>query len=123
MIRKLFIIAALIATLIGCDNPPPAYAEIVVYSDPRCCEEPKRGTNGDIVRNKTLIKRMNELYPLPPNLDPKDYHWNHDIPLVCGGRDIPANLTRMHVDAKNCPGNYCQDRVEQMIMCPKSYHK
>lgn len=93
------------------------------FTDIRCCEEPRRDKSGKIIRSQSLIKFMDEQYPLPSHLKKEDYHWNHAIPLVCGGRDIPENLLRMHVDAKNCAEDYCQDLHEQQTMCIKSYKR
>lgn len=94
-----------------------------VNADIRCCVEPERYADGRIVRSATVLREFKRLYPLPANKDPKKFHINHAIPLVCGGRDIVENLLWMHVDAKNCSEDYCQDQHEQETMCPKSYHK
>lgn len=94
------------------------------FQDPRYCGEPKRNPKtGDIVRSKTLINLANKLYPLPPDKNPDDFEWNHDIPLVCGGCNSLANITRIHKKAKRCRDDWCQDRHEQVTMCPKSFHK
>ena len=90
-----------------------------VYADIRCCVPPERYADGTIKRNRALIKEFERLYPLPSNFNRADYQVNHSIPLVCGGRDIIENLTWMHVKAKTCAEDYCQDRHEQLTMCPR----
>lgn len=92
-------------------------------ADSRFCGEPKRDANGKIVRSSAVINEFKKLYPLPLELNPKKYQINHAVPLVCGGCDIIENMIWMHVDAKTCAEDYCQDRHEQLTMCPKSYHK
>jgi hypothetical protein len=92
-------------------------------ADIRCCVEPKRYADGRLVRSVTVIAEFQRLYPLPLHLKRADFQINHSIPLVCGGRDIVENLTWMHVKAKTCAEDYCQDRHEQATMCPKSYHR
>ena len=92
-------------------------------ADIRCCQEPKRYNDGRLVRSASVIAEFQRLYPLPPELNRKDYQINHAVPLVCGGKDIIENLVWMHISAKICAQDYCQDRHEQKTMCPKSYHK
>mgnify|MGYP000899736079 CR=1 FL=1 len=92
-------------------------------TDIRCCVEPKRYADGRIVRSATVIKEFEKLYPLPPGTDRSEYQINHAIPLVCGGKDIVANLLWMRVEAKTCADDWCQDRHEQVTMCPQSYHR
>jgi hypothetical protein len=92
-------------------------------ADIRCCEEPKRYSDGRIVRSAAVLSEFQRLYPLPPEMNRKDFQINHAVPLVCGGKDIVENLIWMHVKAKTCAEDYCQDRHEQLTMCPKSYHK
>jgi len=93
------------------------------YSDMRCCVEPERYSDGRIARSLSVIEDFKKQYPLPANLEREDYQINHAIPLVCGGKDIVENLIWMHVKAKTCADDYCQDRHEQVTMCPRSYHK
>jgi len=94
-----------------------------VYADIRCCVEPERYSDGRIIRSLSVIEDFKKIYPLPENFNRDDYQINHAIPLVCGGRDIVENLIWMHVKAKTCADDYCQDRHEQLTMCPRSYHK
>lgn len=90
-----------------------------VYADIRCCnDEVKRYNDGRIVRSITVLQEFKRLYPLPVHLNPKDFNINHAVPLACGGRDIVENLIWMHVSAKACAEDYCQDRHEQLTMCP-----
>jgi len=103
-----------IAILILCNN---------AIADSRYCGEPKRDGNGRIIRSQAVINEFKKLYPLPPQLDYKKYQINHSVPLVCGGCDIVENMTWMHIDAKTCAEDYCQDRHEQLTMCQRSYHK
>ena len=98
-------------------------ASTSVHADIRCCKEPERNNAGNIIRSKAAISEFMALYPLPPDLNRKDYQINHSVPLVCGGLDIVENMMWMHVKAKTCAGGYCQDRIEQTVMCPRSYHK
>lgn len=93
------------------------------YSDIRCCKEPERNREGNIVRSRAVVGEFLRLYPLPEGVNRKDYQINHAVPLVCGGLDIVENMLWMHVKAKTCAGDFCQDRVEQIVMCPRSYHK
>lgn len=90
------------------------------YADMRCCVEPKRYADGRIIRSQSVLNEFKRLYPLPAHKDPKKFHINHAVPLICGGLDIVENLIWMHVDAKNCAEDYCQDRHEQETMCPQS---
>ena len=93
------------------------------YADIRCCVEPGRYSDNRIIRSLSVIEDFKKLYPLPAHFNRDDYQINHAIPLVCGGRDIVENLIWMHVKAKTCADDYCQDRHEQLTMCPRSYHK
>lgn len=92
-------------------------------TDIRCCVEPKRYADGRIVRSAAVIAEFERLFPLPEGADRKKYQINHAVPLVCGGKDIVSNLLWMRVEAKTCAEDWCQDRHEQVTMCPKSYHK
>jgi len=92
-------------------------------TDIRCCVEPKRYTDGRIVRSATVIKEFERLYPLPVGADRSQYQINHSVPLVCGGKDIVSNLMWMRVEAKTCAEDWCQDRHEQVTMCPRSYRR
>ena len=93
------------------------------YADKRYCGEPERYNDGRIIRSVTVIAEFQRLYPLPANFNRKDYQINHVIPLVCGGCDTIENMMWMHVKAKTCAEDYCQDRHEQLTMCPQSYHR
>lgn len=112
---KIGIIVILAALLAACGDP--------VYADIRCCKEPERNREGNIVRNRAVVGEFMRLYPLPEGVSRKDYQINHAVPLVCGGLDIVENMVWMHVKAKTCAGDFCQDRIEQAVMCPRSYHK
>lgn len=94
-----------------------------IYADSRFCGEPKRNDSGEIIRSAAVKNQFKKMYPLPAALDPRDYHINHIIPLVCGGCDNVNNLMWMHRDAKACADDYCQDRHERLTMCPKDYSK
>jgi len=93
------------------------------YGDTRYCGEPERYRDGRIMRSASVIAEFQILYPLPANLNRKDFQINHVVPLVCGGCDTVENMIWMHVKAKTCAEEYCQDRHEQVTMCPKSFHK
>jgi len=93
------------------------------HADIRCCKEPERNSAGNIVRSKAVVGEFLRLYPLPEGVNRKDYQINHAVPLVCGGLDIVENMLWMHVKAKTCAGDFCQDRIEQVVMCPRSYHR
>lgn len=88
-------------------------------ADIRCCTEVKRYNDGRIVRSIAVLHEFKRIYPLPSHLNHKDFNINHAVPLACGGRDIVENLIWMHVSAKTCAEDYCQDRHEQVTMCPK----
>jgi hypothetical protein len=92
-------------------------------TDTRYCGEPKRYNDGRIIRSAAVIAEFESLYPLPKNLNKKDFQINHAVPLVCGGCDSVENLIWMHKKAKTCADDYCQDQHEQITMCPKNYHK
>jgi len=94
-----------------------------VQADIRCCKEPERNREGNIVRSKAVVGEFMRLYPLPEGVNRKDYQINHAVPLVCGGLDIVENMLWMHVKAKTCEGDFCQDRIEQIVMCPRSYRR
>ncbi len=100
--------------LAGCD-----YAN----ADARYCGEPERYANGVIKRNQAGIDEFIRLYPLPAHFNRADYQINHAIPRVCGGCDSIENLIWMHVKAKTCVEDYCQDRHEQITMCPQSFKR
>ncbi len=112
---KISIIVILAVLLVACGDP--------VYADIRCCKEPARDGAGNIIRSRAVVGEFLRLYPLPEGVNRKDYQINHAVPLVCGGLDIIENMLWMHVKAKTCAGDFCQDRVEQIVMCPMSYHK
>lgn len=92
-------------------------------ADIRYCGEPIRHTDGRIKRSRATIAAFIALYPLPSGFNRDDYQINHAVPLVCGGCDTIENMLWMHVKAKTCADDYCQDRNEQLTMCPKRYHK
>ena len=107
-----YVVVMVIALLMtGCSDQ--------AYADIRCCTEVKRYNDGRIVRSIIVLQEFKRLYPLPVNLNPKDFHINHAVPLACGGLDIVENLIWMHVSAKACAEDYCQDRHEQLTMCQK----
>lgn len=99
------------------------FVSISAVADSRYCGEPKRDASGRIIRSTTVIAEFQRLYPLPPNFNRRDYQINHVVPLVCGGCDSIENMIWMHVKAKTCAEDYCQDRHEQLTMCPQSFHK
>lgn len=92
-------------------------------TDIRCCVEPKRYADGRIVRSAAVIAEFERLYPLPVGYNRGEWQINHAVPLVCGGKDIVSNLLWMRKEAKTCAEDWCQDRHEQVTMCPKPYHK
>jgi hypothetical protein len=96
---------------------------VAFATDARYCGEPARDYNGNIIRSKAVIEEFTRLYPLPPHFKRSDFQINHAIPRVCGGCDSIENLIWMHVKAKTCADDYCQDRHVQLTMCPKSFHK
>ncbi len=100
-----------------------ALAAFQVKADSRYCGEPKRNAHGDIIRSAAVIAEFKRLYPLPSTANKKDFQINHPIPMVCGGCDSVENMIWMHKKAKTCADDYCQDRHEQITMCPKSFHK
>lgn len=91
----------------------------IAIADDRCCVDPKRDSNGKIIRSKAVINEFIRLYPLPSHLKREDFQINHAIPLACGGKDIIENLLWMHKKAKTCADDWCQDRHERATMCPK----
>lgn len=93
------------------------------YADSRYCGEPERNSTGNIIRSKAVIAEFIKLYPLPAGFRRSDYQINHAIPLVCGGCDSVENMIWMHIRAKTCAEDYCQDRIEQLVMCPKNWRK
>lgn len=93
------------------------------FADSRFCGEPERYANGVIKRNPAVVAEFERLYPLPPQFSREKFQVNHAIPRVCGGCDTIENMIWMAVPAKTCAEWYCQDRHEQLTMCPKSYHK
>lgn len=93
------------------------------YADTRYCGEPQRYDDGRIKRSQAVINEFIKLYPLPANFERKDYQINHAIPLVCGGCDTIENMIWMHVKAKTCDEDYCQDRHEQVTMCPYNFKR
>lgn len=111
---KAAMIVMLVCLLIACGAS---------YADSRYCGEPRRDAHGRIIRSAAVIAEFKRLYQLPENLDPEEYQINHAVPLVCGGCDIVENMLWMHVKAKTCAEDYCQDRHEQLTMCPQSFHK
>jgi len=112
---KIFLASLLTLLVVACGDP--------VYADIRCCKEPERNSAGTIVRSKAVVGEFLRLYPLPEGVNRRDYQINHAVPLVCGGLDIVENMLWMHVKAKTCAGDFCQDRIERAVMCPRSYHK
>lgn len=89
------------------------------HADVRCCVEVERYSDGRIKRSQAVLNEFMRLYPLPANFNRDDYQINHAVPLACGGKDIIENLIWMHKKAKTCAGDYCQDRIEMQVMCPK----
>lgn len=90
----------------------------VFATDIRCCVVPERYADGRIKRSQTVLREFERLYPLPAGHDRSKYQINHSVPLTCGGRDIVENLMWMRVEAKTCAEDWCQDRHEQLTMCP-----
>lgn len=106
--------------LIGCDTPAHADNHL---TETRYCGEPKRDVNGKIIRSQAVVKEFERLFPLPAGYDRKKYQINHALPMVCGGCDAVRNMIWMHVSAKACAEDYCQDRHEQLTMCQKSFKR
>lgn len=115
MFAKFLVASSVAFLLISCGDP--------VYADSRFCGEPVRDISGKIVRSSSLIAEFERLYPLPPQFKRADFQINHAVPLVCGGCDKIENLIWMAKPAKTCAEWYCQDRHEQLTMCPKSFHR
>lgn len=95
----------------------PAHADNHL-TDIRCCVEVQRYADGTIKRSGAVVRAFEKLYPLPVGHDRDQYQINHSVPLACGGRDIVSNLMWMRKEAKTCAEDYCQDRHEQITMCP-----
>ena len=112
MFVRIFLLCALLA---ACDYTSA--------SDPRYCGEPKRHLDGTIARSQTVLDEFERLYPLPLRFRREDFQINHAVPLVCGGCDAVGTLIWMAKPAKTCAEWYCQDRHEQLTMCPKNFHR
>lgn len=113
MYKIIFLICLIITLCISY----PTYATNHL-TDVRCCVEPKRYADGRIARSATVIKEFERLYPLPEGADRGQWQINHSVPLACGGKDIVSNLIWMRKEAKTCAEDWCQDRHEQVTMCP-----
>lgn len=105
----------------ACFSIAPAYAEPISNGDPRYCEEPKRNAAGKIIRSRAVRLDFEAKYPLPSHLKRSDFQVNHPVPLVCGGCDTIENMIWMHTKAKTCADDWCQDRHEQITMCPNNF--
>lgn len=90
------------------------------YTETRYCGEPERDARGRIKRDRTLVRKFKELYPLPDGYDPSEWHVDHVIPVKNGGCDAMWNLQWLHVDIKNCAGDICKDRWEREVY-PTNY--
>ena len=107
MVMKALIIAALLALLSG-----HVYADVV---DARYCGEPKRNASGVIIRNITIRKQFESLYPLPSNYSRLDWQVDHVIPLSSGGCDSLINMQWLPKSIKTCANDNCKDRWERTV--------
>lgn len=103
------IVAACLATAF-------AYAEPTTNTDPRYCGcEPKRNTDGKILRSVAERKRFEALYPLPPQYNRDEWQVDHVIPLANGGVDKIVNMQWLPKKIKTCADEFCKDRWERII--------
>lgn len=116
MIVTRIITLVMLLFMVACSDP--VYADNHL-TDTRCCIDPARNADGSIKRNRAVVKAFERLYPLPEGYDRGQWQVNHAVPLVCGGKDIVSNLIWMRKEAKTCAEDWCQDRHEQITMCPK----
>lgn len=82
-----------------------------------------RTADGKILRSQAVLRKFKRLYPLPLGFASEDFQVNHAMPLVCGGCDSIENMIWMAKPAKTCADWYCQDRHEQLTMCPQNFQK
>lgn len=85
----------------------------------RYCGEPKRDTNGNIIRRADVLRAFQQIHPCPSTglttgACPR-WSKDHVLPLSVGGCDSVSNTQWLPNLIKTCAGSLCKDRFERKI--------
>ena len=110
MNRNACVMVTLVAMLFVEDVPADSHLKEIRY-----CGPPERTSTGRIKRNSYVVRKFEQIHPLPPQYDRKDWAVDHVIPLARGGCDTVWNLQWLHKSIKSCAGDSCKDRWERKV--------
>lgn len=90
-----------------------------MYKETRYCGEPKRGSQGEILRDRKAIIKFREVHPCPSTGRRtgacNGWAIDHVIPLACGGCDAVSNMQWLPDSMKNYSGTLPKDRWERKV--------
>ena len=97
----------------------PFGAQAGALDETRYCGEPRRDTNGRILRRADVLNAFAKLYACPADgLHTRScpgWSIDHVIPLAVGGCDAVRNLQWLPNKIKSCAGTVCKDRWERKV--------
>ena len=106
---------------------PKAHAQTLArnpYHEYRYCGELKRGSLGEILRDKEVIAAFKRIHPCPStgktNGACDGWAIDHVIPLACGGCDAVTNMQWLPDSMKNHAGILPKDRWERQVYAPSN---